>query len=549
MDSSKETNLTFTGDTRPHVGIGIAHGKPYNTGGTASPQGRSATYTDLVSLSAAGAVITVTVSGGGTNPNFSDATALLVAGDIVWVRNTAGTETDYTISSVSANTITCSAVIAGSLNGNGAAICIQPNRRIVIPGVAVEMDARCVMRGFTIDGTVIGLSPKTSCRFNPQQCFIRGGSIGINTSAGVVDSIDNQIVSIGAAGNTVVGNIAIFCQFTTHWGMLNSLFAGRSGQSTYSLYVLGRGSWVVNDCRFIGPIRLGNGSTIIQNGPIYITSSTISGDVANKSAYIDMRKGSTWYQAANIYLLEPAAAYGACSYNGIMGDESFWWQDPNDATLWGTININCPTGPLNYCFNWFQGEAGPILWGTVIVPATAGSYLTSAYYGARVLVYQHPTTFTSPAVNMTAYTAHGYAQMIVAPGGSGVYTGFVRFFYQTSGGKIWVNGVCDFATTGKIADLMDADTHLHFNQAITSRGTTQDWVATTNSKIIFGSNLTTVAKPGNTGLYTRSGAEIRINGTLTNGATTPVDASSVLQAKADAIGAYTATYNSGLIVA
>jgi hypothetical protein len=552
MDSSNESYLYFQGDSRPHAGLAMCHGLPYNIGASSAvPQGRSLLHTDKVSLSAAGAVITVTVSGTGTAPNFSHATALIVAGDKLAVRNTAGTETDYTVVSASGNTITVNTPVTGSLNDRGAFICLLPNR-VIRPtsGAALVVDAPCVFDGFTFDGLTTGVDIQTSGRFNPRKCFCRGVSYGISSSQSAVGATSHAVVSSATEGNVFVGAMGAYAQYTNNaWSLLHCTFISRQATGNYALRVDGGGILDVGGSRFLGPIHGSSYCRIAVNTPIHFFATSGQGRSSWGGIMLELENDASIHLTADVYMYTPGAALGTAGYYGVYLNAGRWMTNPNADTV-SAIHMDCLGTGLTIPFGSSDGPAIGLAFGNISWTGGNNTWLMDLSSAAcSVTIAQMPQTFsvgTSTGMLRALWLARVWipsANPYVGPGGAGSF--FVRSQY---GAHVHFNGLVTLS--GYFEPVWSNDGgKITFNGGLTVTGIAGGTIVRSDrfAETTFSGALT-IAVGAWTGLNASDGGVIRGWAGLTNGAATPLAVGTIQQAKADAIGAYTATQNSGLVV-
>jgi hypothetical protein len=145
-------DLQIIGDTRPIAGMTYAHSAYAiaNLQGTITPATYPlATYgAGAITLSNTGAS-DVTVTCAGTAVDF--ALAGVVAGDTCYVRNNAGTWTQYTVLTAVGAVVTMTVPIVGVTTAAGASITFLPNRKIIpttVPSTAVLIESNVTFTGF-----------------------------------------------------------------------------------------------------------------------------------------------------------------------------------------------------------------------------------------------------------------------------------------------------------------------------------------------------------------------------------------------------------------
>lgn len=225
IHTPNETGLKLIGDTRSLAGHSFVHGQTINYAGKTN--GGSGTTT-----LARGGVgnVTLTVTGSTTNPSFTG----WVSGDKAWVIDTSGTAAEYTVSSVSANTITFTTGLP-VVAGNGASVTLLPNRKITAASAATLLTAlpSCTIEGFYLYGSSTSYicSSVAGQKTVFSRCAANNGSYGYYVSGAGL--------SLSAIGCTAMGCGTGFASFfSSHMEAFGS-FALKNTYGFMSQYLAG----------------------------------------------------------------------------------------------------------------------------------------------------------------------------------------------------------------------------------------------------------------------------------------------------------------------
>lgn len=385
LDSSLESQLRLTGDTRPVVGCGIAHGMPWNQGGAATYPALGGTIASgigqFATLSSAGNTITVGQVGGATLPNFT--LAGLVPGDRVFIRNTNGVETVHTLVSFTATSLTMAAPI-GLVNGVAAFMVIAPN--VVIrpaAGVPFFVGATLIATGIWADA--VGAN-QTAMRIGdlnailrPVHCLATSTLFALEGGMVITDQLGGIVSGLDSAGSTYVATAAVAVQFAgTAWALLNSLAASRNVAGGTSVQLFGRTQLGMNGMRCLGAILITNQSEIfVNNNQLDIMSTS-----TQQSSSLFLQNASVMVWRININIQQPDPAYGLASPIGILLNNSDMVQRNTNSSPVSFSSTNPATTAVVQADA--QSTVSRLILGNITLPSVAPAWIVKALNGSNV---------------------------------------------------------------------------------------------------------------------------------------------------------------------
>lgn len=558
-------NFTITGDTRLVAGAGILQGVYWNnTANPTVPLGGGNSSTAVITGVAGGSTITVTttlpLAANNINPDFT-APGGVVVGDRVAVRHDNGTFAIYTVTAVAPTQLTISPNLAASVSGVGSAIAIVPNVAIApTTGVPVDWSAAGTLNGFMIQvptGVDSGILMRVSTsRLNASGCLVFDGAVSVRSN-----SAFSQFLTTSSRGSTFFAATLESSRGSNNlFNFDNSLLAPASGARALNSLENQRLSFI--GTRFVGnaPVLLSLSRTYGSAnaaGPVEI-AYTGTGTAVNiyDDSYVELINGVNFRIICN----NPAG-----SPVGIRLTGSRWTMESTNSGTPSSILRLVGSNTTSFIGLILGGVALSISGGNVLqqpaqatinfggtfLPASGTSYVAQVLNGSTLNVEQSPTPF---------FPGAGSNGFLVSSNSSLNWNG-----QGTAGDMLGVAGGTLFDIRDNSSLMIPAGTNRIFSNYTTmfnftnnSEGDLSNFTATTNpgginvsasnmSEVVI-SNATFNPSGANIGVQTSNGALVgRDTGPVTNNAAIPVSPAIANQLTTDAIGAYLATYASGVV--
>jgi len=543
--NSDTTKLKINGDLRQIVGCGIAHDVFWNAQAVPGPVG-GGTGSKAV-LSAVGSTLTVTASVG-TSPNF--VLAGVVPGDKVVIRNDAGASNIYTVAfgGVTPTTLTFSdGPIVGTVGALGSAMCVAPN--VAIAPAAGDVITHSSMATFQ------GLFLVTPAGANGFRALELSGAIlsniltfdgarGIVATGPIAPSIANTAFSYIAVdspfGVTVMG--ATTSGITSDSSAVhprNSLIAPAPSAGTS----LGLNEFSIakcNNAKFIGNIVLQSNSLFTLGFPAVIISTGGTALNCTLHSYVELAGIATLtirgaplvgVQVSGNSFLNTAATLPlsfSSTANGFIGltlGSGGLTQDANTAYV-NFADITVPASATAYIAQVNNGS-------TLVVGGVSGTNSIGANSNGFLVTNDSKLIWRGGNVAGNAASATGVlfdirrnSSMTILPAANATFTNYPTLFNFDDNSRGDLNDITCTTTTGGV------------NLTATNMSRVELGTTTFN---LSGANVGINTAP-NGNVEKRSGA------VFTNSASLPISAGSCTQLFTDAIGGYTCTKGTGLIV-
>lgn len=182
--------ITLQGDTRGCAGLTFMH---CASATTIVPHWSTATGAGVGKVTLSSSGNNITISCATTNPDFGAAGNIWGRGDKLWIVNSSKALAEYTIDSVSANTITLTGA-APTINAYGCSVTFVPNR-IISANLTIINAFRAKFRGFHFLGNM----------FLQGFCGFQGCSFK-NSGTNCVNIFNNANVLFSGHENTIIGS-------------------------------------------------------------------------------------------------------------------------------------------------------------------------------------------------------------------------------------------------------------------------------------------------------------------------------------------------------
>ncbi len=182
--------VTLQGDTRGCAGLTFMH---CASATTIVPHWSSNANVGVGKVTLSSVGNNITISCATTNPDFGAAGNVWGSGDKLWIVDSSKALAEYTIDSVSANTITLTGA-APTINAYGCSVTFVPNR-IISANLTITNAFRVKFRGFHLTGT---MSIQGFCGF--QGCSFK------NNGTNCVNVLNNGDVIFTGHENTIIGS-------------------------------------------------------------------------------------------------------------------------------------------------------------------------------------------------------------------------------------------------------------------------------------------------------------------------------------------------------